>query len=175
MSCAAAHPRSPLRRWTALFLVAVGVLLVLAPLGAFGQHKPPQKPGMHRAEKHESLHEIDQLEEKWRQAILDSDIPALESLLADDYLSITASGTLQSREQALERLKSGHIHFDMLEVADRKVRFYGTTALVTSLAHVKGTTADGVIDGRYRYTRVYARDVHGAWKIVHFEASQIRE
>jgi len=55
------------------------------------------------------------------------------------------------------------------------VRFYGTTALVTSRAEVSGSTADGDISGSYRYTRVYVRDEQGVWKIVSFEASRIRD
>jgi ketosteroid isomerase-like protein len=55
------------------------------------------------------------------------------------------------------------------------VRFYGTTALVTSLAEVQGTTPEGNISGSYRFTHVYARNAQGKWKIVSFEASKIRE
>jgi ketosteroid isomerase-like protein len=40
---------------------------------------------------------------------------------------------------------------------------------------VNATTPDGNISGNYRYTRVYARDASGNWKIVSFEASKIRE
>jgi ketosteroid isomerase-like protein len=174
MSCAQAIDRSPLCRWTAALLFAVCATLFLAPWSTFGQNASGQKTSMHRAEKHESRHEIDLLEESWRKAILGNDLSALESLLADDYLAITASGTLQTREQALDNLKSGRIHFDLLEITDRKVRFYGTTALVTSVARVKGSTLDGNVNGSYRYTRVYARNDKGIWKIVHFEASQIR-
>jgi ketosteroid isomerase-like protein len=55
------------------------------------------------------------------------------------------------------------------------VRFYGTTAVVTSIAQVNGVTSEGDISGSYRYTRVYVRDPAGKWKIVSFEASRIRE
>jgi ketosteroid isomerase-like protein len=128
---------------------------------------------IHRAQKHEIRHEIDQLEDQWRNAALKGDIPAMDSLLADDYMAITASGTLQTKDETLANLRSGRIHFTALEISDRKVRFYRSTALVTSVAEVKATTPDGDISGNYRYTRVYVRDVHGAWKIVSFEASRI--
>jgi ketosteroid isomerase-like protein len=157
-----------------LHLFAFAFLLV-APAVMHAQTEPPQKPGMHRAEKHEVRHEIDQLEEIWRKAVLGGDITALEPLLADDYMAITPSGTLQSRDQALAYLKSGRVHFTTLDLSDRKVRFYGATALVTSLASVKGNTAEGDISGSYRYTRVYVRNARGEWKIVSFEASRIRE
>ena len=130
---------------------------------------------MHRAQKHESRHEIDLLEDAWRKALLNADRAALESLLSDDYMAITASGTLQNKEQALANLSGGRIRFNSLELSDRKVRFYGATALVTSLATVSATKSEGEVSGSFRYTRVYVRDPRGAWKIVSFEASRIRE
>ena len=130
---------------------------------------------MPKAQQHTSRHEIDQLEDAWRNAILKSNIAAMDWLLADDYLAITASGLVQTKEQTLANLKSGRIHMASLNISDRKVRFYGRTAVVTSLAEVSATTADGDISGSYRYTRVYARDAAGNWKIVSFEASKIRE
>jgi ketosteroid isomerase-like protein len=135
----------------------------------------PLYGGMARTEKHESRHEIDQLEEAWRDALLKANIAAMDSLLSDDYMAITPNGTLQSKEQALANLRSGSTHFTSLEVSDRKVRFYGGTALVTSRADVSGTNASGEFSGSFRYTRVYVRNERGEWKIVSFEASRIRE
>jgi len=149
--------------------------LMLAPMFAQAPSAKPAKPGMPRAQKHESRHEIDQLEETWREAVLKSNTAGMEALLADDYMAITPSGTLQTKEQALASLRSGRVHFKTLNISDRKVRFYGTTALVTSLAQVEGTAGEGSISGSFRYTRVYVRDAHGKWKIVSFEASRIRE
>jgi ketosteroid isomerase-like protein len=131
--------------------------------------------GMPRAQKHESRHEIDQLEDQWREAVMQSNTAEMDKLLADDYMAITASGTLQTKDQALANLRAGRMHFTLLDISDRKVRFYGTTALVTSLADVRGTAGDGELSGSYRYTRVYVRDPQGSWKIVSFEASRIRE
>ncbi len=131
--------------------------------------------GMPRAQKHESRREIDQLEEQWRNAFLSSNIPSLGSLLSADYIAITSFGTLETKDQTLADLRSGAIHFTTLDISDRKVRFYGHTALVTSRAEVRGTTPEGRINGSFRYTHVYVRDAHGAWKIVSFEASRIRQ
>jgi ketosteroid isomerase-like protein len=131
--------------------------------------------GMPRTQKHESRHEIDQLEETWRDAVLKSNTAVMGSLLADDYMAVTASGILQTKEQALASLRTGRTHLTSLAISDRKVRFYGSTALVTSVADVQGTTGEGDISGSYRYVRVYVRDPQGAWKIVSFEVSRIRE
>jgi len=158
-------------RWVApaLMLIPVFAALVLAPCAA-------QLHGeTHRAQKHENRREIDQLEEAWRTAVLRANTTAMESLLADDYMGITPNGTLQSKEQALASLRTGMTHITTLEISDRKVRFYGTTALVTSRAEVSGTAPQGDISGSYRYIRVYVRTDQGAWKIVSFEASRIRD
>lgn len=131
--------------------------------------------GMPRTERHESRHEIDQLEEEWRDAVLKGDTAVMNSLLADDYMSISARGTLQTKDETIALLRSGRVHITTIDVSDRKVRFYGTTALVTSYAQVQGTTPEGDLSGDYRYTRVYVRDPEGNWKIVNFEASKISE
>lgn len=131
--------------------------------------------GMPWIQKHESRHEIDHLEEAWRDAVLKQDTIAMGVLLADDYMAISAYGTLQTKEQALTSLRTGKFRLTTLDISDRKVRFYGTTALVTSFAAVKGTSEEGDISGNYRYTRVYVRDERGEWKIVSFEASRVRE
>jgi ketosteroid isomerase-like protein len=147
MLAAAINPNKPLRRrrqYALALLLPIVAALALAPCAAF------QHSGMPRTQRHESHHEIFQLEEAWRIAVLKADIPALDALLADDYMAITPNGTLQSKEQALANLRTGATHFTALEISDRKVRFYGTTALVTSRADASGTTAGGDFSGMRR-------------------------
>jgi ketosteroid isomerase-like protein len=145
-------------------------LMVLTLLAA-----APSIRAMPRSERHETRHEIDHLEEDWREAILNKNVDALDALLADDYMAITARGMLQSKDETLTNLRNGSMHIKSIEYSDRKVRFYGTTALVTSKAEVTGSSPDGDISGSYRFTRVYARDDKGTWKIVSFETSKIRD
>lgn len=162
----------PIRRRLAILriaarIAAAALLVVLCGnLLYAGQAKP---------RRHEERHEIDLLEEAWRNAMLKSDTTAMSALLADDYIAITASGTLQTKEQVLANLRTRRVHLAALNISDRKVRFYENTALVTSLAEVQGTTVDGNVSGSFRYTRVYVRDAQGHWKIVSFEASRIRQ
>jgi ketosteroid isomerase-like protein len=130
--------------------------------------------GMPLAQKHETRHEIDQLEDQWRSAILNSDTKSMDSLLADDYMAITPAGTLRSRDETLKNMSSGNEHFTSLTITDRKVRFYGTTAVVTSLATIQASTSGGQVVGDYRYTHVYVRNAQGQWKIVSSEASHVR-
>lgn len=131
--------------------------------------------GQTNPNKHEVRHEIFDLEEAWRAAVLKSDINAMNALLADDYMAITANGMLQTKQEALANLKAHRVRFTKLVLSDRKVRFYGKTALVTSRAEVLGAGPDGDISGDFRYTRVYVRDGQGTWRIVSFESSRIHQ
>jgi ketosteroid isomerase-like protein len=124
-----------------------------------------------RTQKHERRHEIDHLEDAWRTAVLKDDSTALGGLLADDYMAITPTGTLQTKDETIASLR--HAHFTALAITERKIRFYGTTALVTSTADVQATTPDGNLSGSYRYIRVYVEGPPGVWKIVSFEANRI--
>ncbi len=131
--------------------------------------------GQNKINKHENRNEILQLEDVWRTAMLKADTAAMATLLADDYIAITAAGTLQTKDEAINNLRTHHVRFTTLDITERKVRFYGNTALVNSVAFVQGTTTDGDVSGSYRYTRVYVRDAQDKWKIVSFEASRIRQ
>lgn len=144
-------------------LIAIVAFFSAAALYA-GQAKP---------KKHDLRHEIFDLEEAWRVAVLKSDTGAMGALLADDYMAITPAGILQTKQEALASMSAHRMRITTLILSDRKVRFYGKTALVTSVAEVRGTTDEGDVSGSFRYTRVYVRDAQGKWKIVSFESNRI--
>lgn len=151
------------------YRLMAGVILLLAIASA------PSMLGMGLGERHETRHLIDQLEERWRSAILNRNVAEAQALLADDFMAITANGMLQTKEETIANLRSGAVRFTSIDISDRKVRFYGSTAIVTSRADVSGSGPNGDFSGNYRYTHVYARDAKGAWRIVSFEASRVRQ
>jgi ketosteroid isomerase-like protein len=175
MQGARSNPSISIIRRLMPVLTLVPVLMLSVCVHPLQAGSGPPRAELPRGQKHEIRHEIDHLEDAWRDALLKQDISAMDALLADDYMAITARGTLQTKDQALANLRSGRIHLTTLDISDRRVRFYGTTAVVTSLAEVQGPNVDGDISGSFRYTRVYVRNVRGDWKIVTFEASKIRD
>ncbi len=116
--------------------------------------------------------EIEGLESEWRNAVLNNDVSVFEKLLADDYLGVTANGTLETKADAVAMRRAGTVRISELQPSDTKVRVYGDTAVVTSRVELAGTNGDRDISGTYRYTRVYNKR-SGSWKIVSFEASRI--
>lgn len=140
-----------------------------------GQSGRPHGESVPRGQRHEYRHEIEQLEDAWRDAVLKSNSVALGALLAEDYTGITAKGAIQTKDQAVGSLRTGAFQLSSLNIFDRKIRVYGMTAVVTSSADLTGGKNDPSATGKYRYTRVYVRNPQGQWKIVSFEASRIQE
>jgi ketosteroid isomerase-like protein len=154
-------------------LIAGGLLAPLLAIPVWAKPQQPAENNMPHSQKNESRHIIDRLEDKWRNAVLKNDVAALDSLMAEDYVGIRSNGTLETKEQALDRYRKGEWHVNSMDMSERKVRFYGRTAVVTSVVQTTGTNDEGPLDGMYRYTRVYVRDARGNYTIVNFEASRI--
>lgn len=159
-------------RWCAGRTTWLTLLLALIATPAICQAPKHRMP---RAQRHEYKHEVEKCEEAWRTAMLKGNSTELDSLLADDYTAITAAGAIETKDEAVAGVRSGKFKLTSLDVTDRKVRIYHSTAVVTSVADVDGTRNDQALKGRYRYTRVYVRNSAGQWKIVSFEASRIEE
>lgn len=162
MGCSAPAPRGS-QRTACVLLAAVFCLLVSSPAWALP----------HR-DAHAVRKEIEALEMQWRDAVVTNNVKQMEHLLADDYLGISANGTVETKAEAVAQRRAGTIRIKSLILSDIKVRVYGKTAVVTSRAELTGVNGQSDISGNYRYTRVYNKRF-GQWKIISFEASRMHD
>lgn len=165
-------PGSRFARQPAARVLLLSALCIGLQAEAWAIPAPPL-PFTHR-DSATSHKEIEGLEQDWRRAQLTANVTEIDHLLADDYLGVTANGTLETKADLLAMRRSGTTKFSQLDLTDLKVRVYGDTAVVTSRAEVSGTNGGTDISGLYRYTRVYNRR-NGQWRIVSFEASRISD
>ena len=133
--------------------------------------------GVAWAQKHERKRaeraEILAMETQWRDAQLQDDTAAMEHLLADDFLGITASGQVVTKTQQLDRMRSRQIAISKLDIGNTRVKMSGNLAVVTSVAQLDGTANGAPLHGSYRYTRVYQRVPGSGWRITNFEATRV--
>lgn len=128
----------------------------------------------HPKRKDQYKHQVEQLEQTWRTAQLNGDVDAMDRLLSDDYVGITMNGQVVTKAQQLDRMRNRNLVLTQISLDDVKVKLIGTTtAIVTSLAEVDGTSDGAPMHGTYRYTRVYTRTAAGNWKITNFEATRV--
>ena len=118
--------------------------------------------------------QIARLEQQWRMAVLANDTGTMSALLADSYIGIGPDGTIAGKSAELEARSSGQERLQEVDVLDRKIRIYGTTAVVTSRVYIHGIFSGQALLGEYRYTRVWNLN-RAQWHVVSFEANRIHD
>lgn len=147
----------------------LGLLAVAVALPAFAAHPP------NRAHKRNLRAEVEAIDRQWRDAELNNDAVAMEKLLSDDYVGVTAGGRVLTKSQQLDRMRNRQSNIQRLELSDLKVKLLGgTVATVTSMAMLEGTLDGHPVHGQFRSIRVYQRGPGGAWRITNFEATPLR-
>ena len=111
--------------------------------------------------------EIVALEARLRAAQLAADVGALDALIADELLFTGPDGTLGTKAQDLEAHASGAVRFRVHEPEELRVRRVGPDVAVTALrARLAVEVAGTLMQGVYRYTRVWAREHGRPWRVV---------
>jgi ketosteroid isomerase-like protein len=141
-------------------------------LGCTAMQAQKQAHRLHHPKRLEK-EEIEQLEGQWQQAMLSDDVSAMDKLLSDDYLGVTAGGDLVTKNQQLDRMRNRQVMVTKLDTTEVKFKLIGQIAIVTSLAEIEAVADGKTVTGAYRYTRVYQRLPSGTWKITSFEATRI--
>jgi len=111
--------------------------------------------------------EIVALEAALRAAQLAADVPALARLISDELLFTGPDGQLGTKAQDLEAHGSGVVRFRSHVPEELRVRRVGADVVVTALrARLEVEVAGNLARGTYRYTRVWAREGDGQWRVV---------
>ncbi len=150
--------------------IALLLTLLLCALTAPAMRLPVPGTG----HKDSSQKQIEELEKQWQTALLAGDNHTMAALLAESYVAIGPDGTMESKSDELQARLGGQQSINQLNVMDRKIRIYGTTAVVTSKVHLHGLYSGKPIEGEFRYTRVWTL-VQGQWHIVNFESNHVHD
>ena len=142
------------------FLLAVAVLAHLGACRTANLRDPADR-----------VREIDQ--SRFRAMVAD-DLKTLAAVLADDLVYIHSDGDVDSKEEFLQRLRSGSLRYRSIEPTDVRLRTYGNTAVVTGRAKMAVTRGGSDRDFEIRYTAVYrARSNH--WQLVSWQSTRIQQ
>lgn len=118
--------------------------------------------------------EIVALEARMRSAQLAADVGALESLISDDLLFTGPDGQLGSKSQDLRAHGSGAIRMRSHQPEELRIRRVGADLAVTSLRARLAVEVEGaLVEGAFRYTRVWAREADRSWRVVAGHVSEV--
>jgi ketosteroid isomerase-like protein len=147
-------------QWKRIALVLITFSLLVVPL-AWSQGGNAEQ-------------QIKKFTNELRVAQLKADTNTVEQLYADDYAAIRGDGTVQTKAQEIESLKSGALTYDKIDVQDLKIRVYGNTAVVTNLVFSKGITNGKPRNTNVRSTRVWRKE-RGSWKSVAYQPTRVSQ
>ena len=111
------------------------------------------------------MEEISKLEKEFADSIVKNDPEAIGRFVTDDWIIINADGGIIDKERFLEVIKSGALTHELMQSEDMRVRVYGDSAVVTSLARSKGKFMGQEFTTHERSTDVFVRR-DGQWRCV---------
>ncbi|HSQ28888.1 MAG TPA: nuclear transport factor 2 family protein [Gemmatimonadaceae bacterium] len=118
--------------------------------------------------------EIAACEAQMRAAQLAADVPALDRLIADDVLFTGPDGQLGTKAQDLDAHGSGAVRFRAHEPEELRVRRVSDDVAISALRARLVVEVGGVeVCGTFRYTRVWARQNDGSWRVVGGHVSEL--
>lgn len=107
-------------------------------------------------------------------SLIKGDIAAVEKLWADNYVFVAQDGSVSTKAQRIESMKSGQSKIDSLSYDEMTVRSNpeGTGAILIGRATVKGTNLGKPVDGQMRFTQVWSKTKDG-WRAVSGQVTPI--
>jgi ketosteroid isomerase-like protein len=118
--------------------------------------------------------EIVDAESRLRAAQLAADVAALDALIADELLFTGPDGQLGTKAQDLAAHAAGVVRIRVHAPEELRVRRVGSDVAVAALrTRLEVEVAGTLVRGTYRYTRVWAREAGGAWRVVGGHVSEV--
>lgn len=98
-------------------------------------------------------------------AMLNSDLSALDVLIADDLLFVGPTGELATKAMDLELHRTGNTRFHELIPKELEIRVWSEQfVLVAAKVFLSGTYLGNAFSGDYRYIRIWRKD-QNHWQI----------
>lgn len=112
-------------------------------------------------------------EERLRQAVLTSNVDALDGLLSESVIFVGPDGTVLNKEDDLALYRSGTQTLTRYDPSEMQIELHGDDVGVVVLrVDLSGQRGARTFAGAFRFTRTYVREGH-AWRIACAQASAI--
>ena len=107
-----------------------------------------------------------QMEHDWNEALKTHNMTWFEQNLAGDMTDIiSVNGTLYTKEQDIESLKTGKTNYELMELSGMKVRVEGNAGIVTGINRIRARDEEGqLVEVKFAFTDVYIKR-EGHWQV----------
>lgn len=105
---------------------------------------------------------LDLSKTKW-QWMADKNVDSLNNLFHDEAVFVHMGGTM-NKEQELNTIKSGGIHYKHAEIQETSVRFISNTAIILDRIRLTAVVGGNEVVNPFMVTEVYVL-IDGKWKL----------
>lgn len=110
------------------------------------------------------------IDAEFQRAVAAKDMASLDRLLTDDFILITSSSRVLTKQDLLTEISAPELHLDVNAPRDVHVRVHADTAIITAVLDQKGREGKTPFDTTVRYTDTWVR-TNGEWQQVSGHAS----
>ena len=119
---------------------------------------------------------IEICEQRLKQAMLNSDIAELNTLLSDDLIFTNHLGVLMSKKDDLEMHGSGKLKIEDIKFSDFRIQqINNEVVVVTAQSWIRGYFNNSKSEEHFRFTRVWHKLSEDRWQVVTAHACVVCE
>lgn len=119
--------------------------------------------------------QIVESEERLRLAMLQSNVNALNELLAPELIFTNHLGQRLAKKDDLAAHQSGTLKIEVLEPSEEQIQLIGNdVAIVSVRVYLEGSYAGARSEADFRFTRIWALSSAGAWRVVAAHSSIVK-
>ena len=112
-------------------------------------------------------------ENRLLDAIRNGDINTLDELLHESLIFNIPTGQTITKEMDIENYRSGIMCVYDISTTDQTIKTVDNISTVVVTIHLKAKYADQIIDGKFRYLRIW-KLFNNSWKIIAGSGFQIQ-
>ena len=116
--------------------------------------------------------ELQELGREWAAAEVRGDVSALATMLADDFVGVGPLGFTLTREQWLDRHRSGDLVYEGITWEDVDIRLQDCAVVAIGLQTQRARYRGHSVDGPFRATQIYIR-AGDRWQIEGVQLSSL--
>ncbi len=115
------------------------------------------------------------LEEQLRMSMINSDLSALDQLLADDLIFTNHLGHVMSKQDDLEAHRTGFVKIQSIDQSEQVIKTGKEMAIVSVVSRICGEFGGMPSDVSFRFTRIWQKINSNQWKVVAAHSTLVQE
>jgi len=114
-------------------------------------------------------------EERLRQAMLESDVSALDDLLASELIFTNHLGQLMSKQDDLAAHRSGGLKIEKIDLSDQRIQISDNVSIVSVQSRILGNFGGISSESIPRFTRIWKKQANETWQVIAAHSSVVAQ